>query len=287
MDSVTMIAIVIALAYVILYIQNRVYLSDGFQDKDANKAVARPRNVRTVLDTSDQTRPYVTYEDKQGDFEQDFIYQHEGGRNPSKDAINAARRAFPFDWSQLPPSSSLYQAQQAMFTKEGAPAPFTKKTYENIDAEHVLPPDVETEERKLNETLSQYHSNAQIGMKSIDDTSVEQMLHNIYGEKGLIPRIAKKANNVYEVYETIEKNPKIVWEDDVQVQASAQDNALEPLPLPTEQLLTVPAAVGDVTVGLAPRATGEVVRPERQTYGDRNPNLEGVFGPSMNWQQWG
>lgn len=283
MDSVTMIALVIAIVYVILYIQTRVYLKDGFEDK----AVARPRNVRTVLDTSDQTRPYVTYEDKQGDFEQDFIYQQEGGHNPSQDAINAARRAFPFDWSQLPPSSSLYQAQQAMFTKEGAPAPFTKKTFENIDAEHVLPPDVDSQERRLNETLSQYHPNAQIGMKAIDDTSVEEMLHTIYGEKGLIPKIAKKANNVYEVYETIEKNPKIIWEDEVQTQASVQDNALEPQPLPTEQLLTVPAAVGDVTVGLAPRATGEVVRPERQTYSDRNPNLEGVFGPSMSWQQWG
>lgn len=32
--------------------------------------------------------------------------------------MNAARRKFPFDWSQLPPNSQLFQAQQALFAKD-------------------------------------------------------------------------------------------------------------------------------------------------------------------------
>jgi hypothetical protein len=121
-------------------------------------------------------------------------------------------------------------------------------------------------------------------MKTVDEASVDALIHDIYGQKGFIAKVAKKANNVYEVYELQEKNPKIVYEDEVQ--GSMQSNALNPMIQPSE-MLVVPNSVSDVNVGIAPRVSGESMGSKRQNYGDYNPNLEMMFGPKMQMQQWG
>ena len=276
MDIAALLAIVVVLGYVIFYLKGRYYNRDGFQD----------RNCRTVLDTSYQTKPYVTNEDKYGDFEQDFVFQNEGGYDPTKEAINMARRRFPFDWSQLPPSSSLFQAQQSLFVKDpaGLSAPFTKETFENIESMKVLPPDNSADEAEQ-DALKAYQPVATADLKTVDEASVKKLIEKIYGEKGLVASVAKKANNVYEVYETMEKNPKIVYEDEVQ-RGGNENNALNPMVEPS-QMLVVPGAVSEVGVGLAPFGSGESQGLKRQEYSNYNPNLEGIFGPKMQWQQWG
>jgi len=276
MEIAALLAIVVVLGYIVFYLKGRYYNRDGFQD----------RNCRTVLDTSNQTKPYVTNEDKYGDFEQDFIFQNEGGYDPTKEAINMARRRFPFDWSQLPPSSSLFQAQQSLFVKDpaGLSAPFTKETFENLESMKVLPPDNSADEAEQ-DALKAYQPVATADLKTVDDASVKKLIEKIYGEKGLVARVAKKANNVYEVYETMEKNPKIIYEDEVE-RGGNENNALNPMVEPS-QMLVVPNAVSEVGVGLAPFGSGESQGTRRQTYSDYNPNLEGIFGPKMQWQQWG
>jgi hypothetical protein len=122
-------------------------------------------------------------------------------------------------------------------------------------------------------------------LKSVDETSVNSLIQKIYGEKGLIAKVAKKANNVFEVYEVEEKNPKIVYEDEP-LQASIQDNALNPQIDPSE-MLVVPGTVSEINMGMAPYGRGESMKTRRQEYSDYNPNLEGIFGPKMQWQQWG
>lgn len=285
MDGVTIVALVIGFAYIILYIRGRYYLREGFA---ATAAPAESGSgAYTVLDTSFQTKPYMTNEDKYGDFEQDFVYRNEGGFDPTKEAINQARRKFPFDWAQLPPSSSLFQAQQALFVKGDATttaAPFQKELFENIEASKVLPPDPSQD--KEADALAAYQPVATADLKSVDEGSVNQLITKIYGEKGYVAKVAKKANNVYEVYELQEKNPKIVYEDEVQTQSSMQDNALNPLVEP-DKMLVVPNAVSDMSVGLAPYGRGESTGYKRQTYSEYNPNLEGIFGPKMQWQQYG
>lgn len=270
--------LIVAVGYVLFYLRGRYYNREGFRD----------RNCRTVLDTSYQTKPYVTNEDKYGDFEQDVVFQNEGGYDPTREAINMARRRFPFDWSQLPPSSSLFQAQQALFVKDDSTsmaAPYTEETFVDIESKNVLPPDGILDQAEI-DALKQYQPVATSDMKSVDQESVEKLIQKIYGDKGLIAKVAKKANNVYEVYETKEKNPKIVWEDEVQTQSSIQDNALNPMIEPSE-MLVVPNAVSELEAGLTPTGRGDSVGLRRQEYSDYNPNLEGIFGPKMQWQQWG
>lgn len=278
MDFFSILAIVVALAYVLLYLRGRLYRVEPFEAKE---------KCTTVLDTSYQTRPYVTTEDKQGDFEQDFIYKNEGGFDPTRDAIDAAKRRFPFDWAQLPPSSSLFQAQQALFVKDAvsSAAPFVSETFTDIEAKKVLPPDT-TGKVTEEDLLKAYQSVTTKDMNVVDQKSVEDLIQTIYGEKGLVARVAKKANNVYEVYEVEEKNPKIVWEDEIQTHASSQDNALNPLIEPDQKFL-VPSKVGEIEMGITPYARGESTSLERRKYSDYNPNLEQIFGPKMQWQQWG
>jgi len=280
MDSLTIIALVVLFSYLMLYFGGRYYLREAFQNGGC-------KDCKTVLDTSLITKPYVTNEDKYGDFEQDFVYQNEGGFDPTKQAIDQARRRFPFDWAQLPPSSSLFQAQQALFVKGDATttaAPYSRESFEDLESSKVLPPDSSNDSEA--DQLSAYQAVSTADLKSVDEGSVKELIEKIYGEKGLVAKVAKNANNVYEVYEVQEKNPKIVYEDDVQVQSSMQDNALNPIDY-GNRMLVVPNAVSDISVGLAPYGRGESARTQRQTYSDYNPNLEGIFGPKMQWQQWG
>ncbi len=53
------------------------------------------------------------------------------------------------------------------------------------------------------------------------------------------------------------------------------------------QMLVVPGAASEINVGLAPYGAGESQGAKRQSYSNYNPNLEGIFGPKMQWQQWG
>jgi hypothetical protein len=278
MDMSLMLGLFVVIGYLVFYFGGRYYNSEGFRD----------RNCRTVLDTSYQTKPYVTNEDKYGDFEQDVVFQNEGGYDPTREAIDMARRRFPFDWSQLPPSSSLFQAQQALFVKDDSTsmaAPYSEETFIDIESKKVLPPDGSADEQEQ-KALKQYRGVYTKDLKSVDQASVKELINKIYGDKGLVARVAEKANNVYEVYEVQEKDPKIVYEDDVQLQGSIQSNALNPMIDPNE-MVVVPNAVSDLSVGLTPTGRGESQGLRRQEYSDYNPNLEGIFGPKMQWQQWG
>ena len=276
MSIVVYLAIFVALGYVVLYFKDIVPRSiDGFKScKDDN-------SCPTVLDTSmSQTKPYVTTETSRGDFEQDFVYKNEGGTDTAREAIDMAKRKFPFDWSQLPPDSSLFQAQQAMFAKDPTTkaAPFKNDTYDNIGAIKILPPE------EVPDQVATYRPKETTNLTVTDEKDVNKLIQSIYGPKGFIAKVAKKANNVYEIYELEEKNPKIVWEEDLQ--ASIQSNELNSKP-ETSEMLVSPIAVNDINAGLVGYGAGEKTTLGRREVNDYNPNLEGIFGPKMQWQQYG
>jgi hypothetical protein len=276
MDMLAILAILVAFAYIILYLRGSSYKREGFEG-----------SCKTVLDTSYQSKPYMTNEHQYGDFEQDFVYQNEGGFDTTREAIDAARRRFPFDWAGLPPSSALFQAQQALFSsdKGKTAAPFVSETFADLDAKKALPPD-EYGQVTEDDILKAYKARETKNMKVVDEKGVKRLINDIYGSKGLVAKVAKKANNVFEVYEVQEKNPKIVWEDEVSSNSSMQDNALNPMVDPSETLI-VPSGAGDIGAGVTPNASGENTRLSKREYSDYNPNLQGIFGEKMQWQQWG
>ena len=238
--------------------------------------------VGAVFDEGNVMRPYMTNEDQYGDFEQDFIMMNEGGYNPSKEAINAARRRFPFDWSQLPPSANQYQMQQMLFNKESVnkAAPFTTETFKDIEARDLLPPDGDAEADREKKLLSTYIpvSASEIAAPSVQ--SVEELVKKIYDPQGKIPIMKQRGDtNVYEIYEVKEKNPKIVYEDEA-VRGLA--NPLEPLSPDVQKYVEMPT---DTSLGLAP--ISEKDKLARNSYATWDPTLEGIFGKSLSWQTWG
>jgi len=266
MNNIWIAATLVALGYIVFYIHG-LYVKDHFKD------------CKTVLDTSNATmKPYVTTETSMGDFEQDFVYQNEGGKDSSREAIQMAKRKFPFDWSQLPPDSSLFQAQQSMFVKDPTTkaSPFNIDTYVDIESSKVLPPDESDD--KENTFLATYKPK---NKKVVDEKDVKKLIKNIYGEKGLIARVAKKANNVYEVYEVKEKNPKIVYEDEMH--SSIQSNELNPK-VDSSEMVIIPSAVNEMNDGLMKYGVDGKAHVGAKDY---NRNLEGIFGPKMQWQQYG
>jgi hypothetical protein len=288
----------------------------GFQQK-----VQKPTNEYTigeageviVYDDGAVQKPYMTNEDLHGDYEdptyvlggaggaselggsyeQDFIFMQEGGQNPSRDAINAARRRFPYDWSSLPPSSSQFQMQQALFAKEpvNQAAPYTAETFKDMEAADLLPPDAVAEAERQAKLLASYKpiSAGDFGAPTTD--SVEELVAEIYKPRGLVPSVKQQgATNVYEIYETKEIDPKIVYEDDASQQRGVP-NPLEPLSPDVGKYVTMPSASAqvpaqaDISLGLAP--TSEKTKDARNSYGTYDPSLEAMFGPRMSWQQWG
>jgi len=276
MSIVVYLAIFVALGYVVLYFKDIIPVyTEGF------KSCEDDNSCPTVLDTSmSQTKPYVTTETSRGDFEQDFVYQNEGGKDTAREAIDMAKRKFPFDWSQLPPDSSLFQAQQAMFVKDSTTkaAPFKNYTYDNIESVKVLPPE------EVPDQVATYYPKKNKNLKVTDEKDVNKLIQSIYGPKGFVAKVAKKANNVYEIYELEEKNPKIVWEDELQ--ASIQSNELNSK-VETSEMLVSPSAVSDLNAGLVEYGAGEKTNLGRRVVNDYSPNLEGIFGPKMQWQQYG
>lgn len=279
MKSIVIVALVIAVSYIALYTYTHKY-AESYTDKRGNMEDVRIENGPNV------EMPYVRDTDVNGDFEQDFIYSNEGGSDPSKDALNAARRRFPFDWSQLPPSSSLFQAQQALFVKDptSTASPYVKDTYEAIEAEKILPVNTNAQDQYELDQLKMYKPNDAKSCKT-DEENVDTLIQNIYGKKGLVARVAKKANNVYEVYETIEKNPKIVWEDDGK-QASMQSNELNSY-ADNSQMIVRSQAVTDVAAGMKPWGNGDSMNGGRQSLSDYNPNFEQLMGPRIMMQNYG
>jgi hypothetical protein len=263
------------------------------KDYPASDAAAATANERVVFQEPEVSKPYMTNEHLYGDAEDnldwsetDFVREQEGGFDPTKDAINAARRQFPFDWANLPPSANEFQRQQMLYVKSAEkqaashPGQYNKETFKDIDAADVLPSDNMDEDTRMAKIIKSYVPIPAGEFAAPTKESVEEFVKKIYKPRGLIPMVKQRGDtNVYEIYETKEINPKIVYEDDLQ----EKPNLLEPL---TDQENTVENFDGEAKDrGVAPKSVK--TRAGRQSYANYNPELEVMFGPRMMWQQWG
>lgn len=268
------------------------------------------RKCRVVLDTSvSGTKPYMTNEDKYGDYEQDhidrsvwmdnskdgfadsstqdFVFNSEGGRQATKDAINASRQRYPFDWAQLPTDSSVYQQNQALFNKESKnAAPYKDETFIDINGDKLLPPGTYMDPESR--TLQMYKPSETSGYLKTEPSDVKKWLTKMYKTKGVIPEIVEKDNNVYEIVGVQEINPKIVYEDEVpQTQMSVQSNTVDSRVDP-DSMIVVPTVASDFAQGLDPFSTvTSKTSMGRNNYDQWSPDLQTMFGPNMQWQQYG
>jgi hypothetical protein len=319
MDILIAIIIAVVVASLYLYITGKMYLRETFSAEPATPSgagykeapegaekatlksfqqkVKKPSNEVIIgeagevvaFDEANVEKPYMTNQHLYGDYEDqsyegDFIFAQEGGPNASRDAINAARRRFPYDWANLPPSANQFQLQQMLFSKEpvAQAASYTAETFKDIEAADLLPPDSVAEAERQAKLLASYKPISAKDFGAPTTQSVEDLVAKIYEPRGLIPMVKQKGDtNVYEIYETKEVNPKIVYEDEPSQQRGVA-NPLEPLSPNVEKYVNMPT---DSSLGLAP--VSEKTKMGRNSYATYDPQLETMFGPRMTWQQWG
>lgn len=254
-----------------------------------------------VLDTSvGLQRPYVTTELDMGDFEGDldrtYSSKFEGGMQATKDVYNLALRQYPFDWVNAPPSSKIFQEQNALFLEK-----------ENLlrNAE-TLPKDYQTSMDKTNARLMppQYNQFQREGFDNLENPAeeiiksfkpkcartddnklseddAENFILSYYDKLGLVPEFKRRDDGIYEVLSTYEKNPKIEYEDD-------GENSKESMwrPMSGDNEITVNANFGKELAAvpsssvLADKTTGRM-------RDDDSQGLQRMFGPGLQWQQYG
>jgi hypothetical protein len=215
------------------------------------------------------------------------VYQNRGSKEASKKQISDAMTRYPMDWPSRGPDSQVFQEEQSQFVEEvknTMKQPAATNFYREVDGTNMKMPDtyeIDEEERKILQTY-QPESSKGLLEYSIDD--VKGLLHKLYDRKGLIPVVkkSKQAENVWEIVEVKEKNPKIVWEDDVQ--ADTQRAIMEQR---GEEVIEVPYTTSDISAGLDPFfQPRNSVRDGKFDYTKWTPGLERMFAPTYPQKSW-
>jgi hypothetical protein len=300
MDYLLLMLIVCALAFSVLYIRGNYYLREGFATEDTeydrmeeSKAQRMARmhamsqyNTTGVRSDLVGDLPYATDPIQSvDDYEYSMVFQTEGSRVLGKRAISDAMSRYPLDWSAQPPSSQLFQDKLDGFVDAVArdSAPVDTSEFNSISGKQEVPPDmdkIEDDERKLLSTYKPEETKDLINY-SLNDT--KKMLKQIYAKKGLIPIVQKSKQagpNVFEVVETKEINPTIVYEDDP---ISEVDRNI----IRGENRIEVPLYARDTAAGLDP-----FFEPRQPTtmgkhdYTKWTPELQRSFAPTYTGNGW-
>jgi hypothetical protein len=250
-------------------------------------------NEITIKGNNGIQRPYVTNEMDMGDFEGDFdrtmLNRFEGGIDATKDAQNIALRQFPFDWANAPPASSIFQEQNALFlNKENLLRSAEVVPGSDIDDGRLFPKpkkegfgDLGPADDIIKTYRPQCASEKDSNKFSEDDS--EDFILKYYDKQGLVPEVVKREDGVFEVVSTYEKNPKIVYEDELQ---GEKEDVWKPMAGMNEYEVTAQYNKALRSSGLDPAiAAQQNVGMQKQDIDSKG--LERIFGPGLQWQQYG
>jgi hypothetical protein len=233
-------------------------------------------------------KPYLMNPiDDLDDYELSLVFQNQGSKEASKKQISDAMTRYPMDWSNQPPDSQYFQDNQAKFEQQVAEdskkLPATSY-YKEIDGSNMKLPDtaaMDEEEKKILQTYVPEKSKGLL-QYSVDD--VKDMVDKIYGKKGLIPVIekSKQAPNTWEIVEVKDKDPHIVWEDDLERGTERQKMEKR-----GEEVIEVPYTATDVAAGLDPFFQARnSTRDGKFDYYKWTPGLERMFAPTNTTKEW-
>lgn len=287
-SNLMIIFLLLIFAYFVLYFGGRKYLErfeaapskrfnpDGSPKEEQNMMVYPPE------------KPYLMNPiDDLDDYEMSVVFQNQGSKEASKKQISDAMTRYPMDWSNQPPDSQYFQDNQVKFEQQVAEdakkLPATSY-YKEIDGSDMTPPDtlaMDEEEKKILQTYVPEKSKGLL-QYSVDD--VNELVDKIYGKKGLIPVIekSKQAQNTWEIVEVKEKDPHIVWEDDLERETERQRMEKR-----GEEVIEVPYTATDVAAGLDPFFQARnSTRDGKFDYYKWTPGLERMFAPTYPIKAW-
>lgn len=280
---------IIILGYFFMFLKSKQYLKiDFFEGGLIRQGVTPLKTGDSIPVTQDAgadpwTKPYTTDRImKVDDYDHDIVRANEGDREYSDAEINAKTAQRPFDWPGLPPSAAKFQTMQQQWMVDVTRAePAKVSIYKDIEGFAVLPPDYDKMEADEQKLLKTYAPACSKDLKyDIDDA--KELINKIYAKRGKIPMIDVRDDGVYEVYETKESNPKIIYEDEAEaatVRASPADF--------DSATFTVPQAATDIAAGLDPFfEPGDRSRDGRSNYNTWTPGLERAFAPNLPRANW-
>ena len=276
------------LTYALLYINGRKYL-EAFEGKDNRFRADGSPNTEPPPMNSIPEMPYqLNPIDDLFEYDDAAVYQNRGSKEASKKQISDAMTRYPMDWPTRGPDSQVFQEEQSQFeeqVKNTMKQPPATNFYREVDGTDMKMPDtyqIDEEERKI---LQTYKPESCKGLLEYSVDDVKGLLHKIYDRKGLIPVVekSKQGENVWEIVEVKEKNPKIVWEDEVQ--ANTERAIMEQR---GEEVIQVPYTTSDVSAGLDPffQPRNSVRDGKFDNYTKWTPGLERMFAPTYPLKSW-
>jgi len=282
--------ILLLLAIFYLYFARKEYLRESFRTDSAKGAELINQTNSPYSDI--HVNNLEQYDDPRIDYiltpginadgtEANVVMGQEGEytKQESDFVKNERRNRMQFDYPQLPPISLTRQIEQAKHSAYLAsnPAPISAGS---VISEGFLNGTEFTDKQKLEEEerkiLATYAPKNSSDLLSYAPEDAEDLIKKVYTSKGLIPSYKQRTDGIWEVYETQDINPKIVWEDDIQrdVDRLATVEA-------TEQIIRPPNYANRLASGLdpffEPRTT---VRANRNDYMRWTPGLERMFAPT-------
>ena len=295
-----LLGILLITVFIIIYFTSNEYFTMN-GDKGANlmgPTVQEPYSKDPINKLEDYDDPGVDYILTPGlsninpdETEANVVAEQEGvyGKEASDMVKNSRRNQRQFDYPQLPPVSLTRQIQQAQYNiHKSQPAPLKTEGFRNIEGDKFALPDydkLEEEEKKILATYKPKNSKDLL-QYSIEDS--EELIKKIYDSKGLVPSYNQRPDGIWEVYETMEKNPKIVWEDEVNVERYAGEEVRGLAPVGSiEQTINVPTYPNTLAAGLDPFFEPRTsLRPGRNDYTRWTPGLERMFAPTNEAAAW-
>lgn len=274
------------ITYALLYINGRKYL-EAFED-NRFRADGSPNTEPPPMNSIPEMPYQLNPIDDLFDYDDAAVYQNRGSKEASKKQISDAMTRYPMDWPARGPDSQVFQEEQSQFeeqVKNTMKQPPATNFYREVDGTDMKMPDtyqIDEEERKI---LQTYKPESCKGLLEYSVDDVKGLLHKIYDRKGLIPVVekSKQGENVWEIVEVKEKNPKIVWEDDVQ--ANTEREIMEQR---GEEVIQVPYTTSDVSAGLDPffQPRNSVRDGKFDNYTKWTPGLERMFAPTYPLKSW-
>ena len=281
MENLYIILLLILIGYFALYFGGRKYL-ETFKDLEGRLEDLEGKEGKEGKEESEyfeNLKPEMQYPSglNKDTYELSQVFNNQGSKTASKKQISDAMTRYPLDWSVQGPNSQTFQENQAKYENESKnrvdPEPFI-----NQPADMLLPDaaSLEEEEQKI---LKTYKPESSKGLLHYSMNDVTHLLKKIYDKKGLIPVIekSKQGENIWEIVEVKEKNPKIVWEDDGTRDKMTQRG---------EDVIGVPYTVSDIAAGMDPfMHTRNRVRAGPHEIKE-NTELGRMFQPTFPIPQW-
>lgn len=285
MDNLNLITLglLLILGYVILYFGGRKYLENFETDDYNNKPRFKPDGEPNpdIGKVSEPETPYLMNPVNDLDnYEIANVFQNQGSKTASRKQISEAMARYPMDWAAQGPGSQNFQDNQAEFEKNMAEKiknPPLTKMYNEIDGD-MTPPDksaMEEEERKI---LQTYKPECSKGLLQYSVDDVKSLVDRVYTKKGLIPVIEKsnQGENIWEITEVKEKDPHIVWEDELE-----QETERQKMNKRGEEVIEVPYTASDLAAGLDPFfQSRNSVRDGKNDYYKWSEGLERMYQPT-------